>query len=151
LIREPSDAARQWEGWGTALKPAWEPILVFSKGDTEGVMPTVPLYYCAKAAKSEKNLDGDVDNNHVTVKPLKLMRFLVEAASKPGDLILDPFLGSGTTAAACAEEGRDFVGIERDPHYHEIASKRAGIVKGRADEVRGQSDLFDLMSELPEE
>jgi DNA modification methylase len=146
-----TEEAKKWEGYGTALKPAFEPILVFTKGESDWIMPAVPFYYCAKAAKSEKNLEGDVDNNHVTVKPLKLMRFLVEAASKPGDLILDPFLGSGTTAAACAEEGRDFVGIERDPHYHEIASKRVGIVKGRADDVRGQRDLFDLMSELPEE
>lgn len=142
---------RALEGHNVALKPAWEPVLVFTKGDSDWKMPPVPFYYCAKAAKSERHADGEVENNHVTVKPLKLMQWLVSLAAPKGSLILDPFLGSGTTAAACAEEGRDFVGIERDPHYFEIARKRVGVVKSKADEVQNQRGLFDLMAELPEE
>lgn len=143
--------AQRWDGWGTALKPAWEPVLVFTKGDSDWRMPPVPFYYCAKPAKSERHADGEVENNHVTVKPLKLMQWLVGLAAPKDALVLDPFLGSGTTAAACAEEGRSFVGIERDPHYFEIAQKRVGHHKGRADVVAAQRGLFDLMMELPEE
>jgi hypothetical protein len=146
----PSELQR-YKGYGTALKPSFEPILVFTKGDSEWKMPSVPFFYCAKAAKSEKSVEGEVENTHVTVKPQKLMGWLVELAAPKGSLILDPFLGSGTTAAACAEQGRDFVGIERDPHYFEIASKRVGIVKGRADELQAQRDLFDLAMGLDDE
>lgn len=146
-----TEDAKRWEGWGTALKPSWEPVLVFTKGASDWKMPPVPFFYCAKAGKSERNVEGEVENNHVTVKPLRLMMWLVSLAAPKGSLILEPFLGSGTTAAACAEEGRDFVGIERDPHYFEIASKRVGVIKGRVDEVLNQRALFDLMSELPEE
>lgn len=146
----PSELQR-YKGYGTALKPAWEPVLCFTKGDSDWQVPSVPFFYCAKAAKSEKNVEGEVENNHVTVKPLKLMEWLVSLAAPKGALILDPFLGSGTTAAACAEQGRDFVGIERDPHYFEIARKRVGVVKGRADEVRQGRDLFDLAMGLDDE
>jgi len=146
-----SEVAKEWEGWGTALKPAWEPVLVFSKGPTSWQMPRVPFFYCAKAAKAEKNLDGEVENNHVTVKPVQLMEWLVGLASPKGGLILEPFLGSGTTAVACAEQGRDYAGIERDPAYFALAGQRVGIVQGRADEVAGQRAVFDLIFELDEE
>lgn len=146
-----TEQAAKWNGWGTALKPSWEPVLVFSRGPTSWQMPGVPFLYCAKAIKSEKNLEGEVENNHVTVKPQRLMEWLVEMAAPKGGLVLEPFLGSGTTAVACAEQGRSYVGIERDPAYFELASKRVGIVKGRVDEVVGQRALFDLMSDLPEE
>lgn len=151
-ITVPStEAAKEWDGWGTALKPAWEPVLMFTKGESDWQMPVVPFYYCPKPAKAEKNADGEVRNDHVTVKPLRLMQWLVGLACPKGGLVLEPFLGSGTTAAACAEEGRDFVGIERDPHYFGLASKRVGVVKGRAEETQRQRDAFDFMAELPEE
>ena len=146
-----TEEAKKWEGYGTALKPAFEPILVFSKGETDWVMPAVPFCYSAKAGKSEKNLQGDLDNNHVTVKPLKLMEWLVGQVGQPGQIILDPFVGSGTTAAACVAQGVDFVAIERDPHYHEIASKRVGVLKGRAKEVLNQRLAFEAIDELPQE
>ena len=143
--------AKRWDGYGTALKPSWEPVLVFTKGESTWQMPPVPFFYCAKATKSERDVEGEVENTHVTVKPLRLMRWLVGLAAPRGGIVLDPFLGSGTTAAACAEEGRDFVGIERDPQYYEIARKRVGVVKGRADEIARQREAFDLMSELEQE
>jgi hypothetical protein len=140
------------DGYNVALKPSFEPVLVFTKGESEWRMPLVPFFYCAKAAKAEKSVEGEVENNHVTVKPLKLMRWLVGlAAPERGSLVLDPFLGSGTTAVACAEEGRDFVGIERDPHYFEIASKRVGVVKGKVDEVQDQRDIFEYAMGLEDE
>ena len=146
-----TEEAKKWDGWGTALKPAWEPVLVFTKGESSWRMPQVPFCYAAKPAKSERGVDGEVDNDHVTVKPVKVMEWLVDLSCPKGSLVLEPFLGSGTTAVACVGQGRDFVGIERDPHYFELASKRVGVVKGRSDEVRRQRDAFDYMSELPEE
>lgn len=61
---------------------------------------------------------------HPNEKPISLMRNLVELCSAPGDLILDPFMGSGTTGVACIELGRRFVGIEIDPMFFAVAQKR---------------------------
>jgi site-specific DNA-methyltransferase (adenine-specific) len=58
------------------------------------------------------------------VKPLELMRWLVRLACPPGGLVLDPFMGSGTTGAAAKLEGRRFCGIEREATYLEIARAR---------------------------
>lgn len=61
---------------------------------------------------------------HPTQKPLGLMRWVIEHYTQPGDLVVDPYCGSGTTGLACAELGRDFIGIEREAAYVEIARKR---------------------------
>ena len=61
---------------------------------------------------------------HPTQKPLALVDKLVRSSSRPGDLVLDPFLGSGTTAVACERTGRRWVGIEKDPTYLAMARKR---------------------------
>jgi len=64
-------------------------------------------------------------NHHPTVKPIALMRYLVRLTKTPtGGVVLDPFMGSGTTGIACELEGRDFIGIEREAEYVEIAEKR---------------------------
>jgi len=67
---------------------------------------------------------------HPFEKPLDLIRRLVLAASDPGDLVLDPFGGSGTTAAACAMTGRRCLLIEREPAYAAIARKRVAEAMG---------------------
>ena len=61
---------------------------------------------------------------HPTQKPLEAIRPLIEAYSRPGDIVLDPFAGSGTTAAAARQLHRSFIGIELDPTYHRNAEKR---------------------------
>jgi site-specific DNA-methyltransferase (adenine-specific) len=61
---------------------------------------------------------------HPTEKPVKLMNRLVLASSNEGDTILDPFMGSGTTGVAAKTLGRSFIGIELDPDYFALASKR---------------------------
>lgn len=63
-------------------------------------------------------------NAHPTVKPLALMRWLVRLACPPGGLVLDPFAGSGSTGAATVQEDRQFVGIERDGAYVDVACAR---------------------------
>lgn len=61
---------------------------------------------------------------HTTQKPLELMLSIVEDFTDPGDVVLDPFSGSGTTGLACRILGRDFIGWERDVSYHGIATRR---------------------------
>jgi len=107
------------------------------------------FFYCAKASKRERNIgcedmeeqivnDGrekDIDNayqrgttlrknTHPTVKPIALMEYLVKLVSREGQVVLDPFMGSGTTGMACKKLGRDFVGIEMEEEYIEIAKAR---------------------------
>ncbi len=186
--------ALEWNGWGTALKPAWEPIILAmkpldgtyasnalehgvaglnieasriplegeapptgsgkgsknskfeqvrrSKGNDGNETPAAGrwpanvlfdeaaaeelgqpsrFFYCAKAGKKDRG-EG---NDHPTVKPQSLMRWLARLTSTPeGGLVLDPFMGSGSTGVAAVAEGRDFCGIELDEHYIEIAASR---------------------------
>lgn len=267
-----TDAARQWQGWGTALKPAWEPIIVARKPlcgtvaenvlkhgtgginvdgcrvGTEAIVslkglgqnanmnddnwkgigsrpaPTVSVgrwpanvihdgsdevvglfpanvkggtwnrtagarhfnnegeptgyqtsgsdastgsaarfFYCAKASKADRdegceglderenasqnygtkgvNLtrkDGGENrvlprrNNHPTVKPTALMRYLCRLVTPPGGVVLDPFTGSGSTGKAAILEGFRFIGIEREAEYVEIAKARIGAAEAGA-------------------
>ena len=229
LTGPATDAAKQWQGWGTALKPAWEPIIVARKplegtvaenvqahgtgalnidgcrigqtvetwpatrsyapgqmqpggiGNTvatgtvppgrwpanlihdgseevvalfpadagafapvRGTEPSVPakntygtyargggafhadtgsaarFFYTAKASK----WDRDEGNTHPTVKPTELMRYLCRLVTPPGGVILDPFMGSGSTGCAAALEGFKFIGIEIEPKYFDIACQR---------------------------
>lgn len=64
------------------------------------------------------------NEGHPTQKPLDLMQWLVSTYTNPGDRVLDPFAGSGSTGAACVALHREFVGVELDPKYHAIAQRR---------------------------
>lgn len=77
----------------------------------------------------EKNFEGGfpdtlVKNHHPTVKPLKLMSYLITLFSREGDVVLDPFVGSGTTCVAAKKLNREYIGIERETEYVEIAEAR---------------------------
>ena len=63
-------------------------------------------------------------NIHPTVKPLTLMNYLVVLGSRKGDVVLEPFAGSGTTALACVSQERDYIAIEREEEYYDIAKAR---------------------------
>ena len=194
-----TDAARQWQGWGTALKPALEPITVARKplvgtvaanvlehgtgalnidgcrvGWPDGKVPeigtpawggpakkltAVPgqdgetveraepnqagrwpanlihdggdevaqllgdaarFFYCAKASKSDRG----ADNIHPTVKPTDLMAYLCRLVTPPGGVVLDPFMGSGSTGKAAVREGFSFIGCELSSEYIDIAKAR---------------------------
>jgi DNA modification methylase len=114
------------------------------------------FFYCAKASKSERNygLDGLEErkvlryseikqgtlpqqtpycgvveqNHHPTVKPIKLMRYLVRLVTPPNGTVLDPFGGSGTTGVACKLEGFDFILIEKETEYIPIIEGRISAV-----------------------
>jgi DNA modification methylase len=81
----------------------------------EGINQDIPIYNGDKA--------GGIDE-HPTQKPVELMKRLIKIHSKSNDLILDPFLGGGTTAVACKQLGRRFIGIEIREKYCEIARKK---------------------------
>ncbi len=192
--------AQQWDGWGTALKPALEPITVARKpfqgtvannvlehgtgainidgcrvesneqwkqsGEIKGLSyrrfvnafkanlnnsgrseshpagrwpanlihdgtdeVTQPLndsarfFYCAKASKTDRG-EG---NTHPTVKPTDLMAYLCRLVTPPGGVVPDPFMGSGSTGKAAIREGFDFIGIDLDPAYVEIAKQRINV------------------------
>ena len=76
--------------------------------------------YCAKASKKDRG-EG---NNHPTVKPTELMAYLCRLVTPPGGVVLDPFMGSGSTGKAAMREGFHFMGIEMDPEYLAIAEAR---------------------------
>jgi site-specific DNA-methyltransferase (adenine-specific) len=108
------------------------------------------FFYCAKASKSERNngceggndveahefirtgIDGRGNtyttkpnkNHHPTVKPIALMEYLVKLVCPVNGVVLDPFMGSGTTGIACKNLGRRFIGIEIDAGYYDIAYQR---------------------------
>ena len=63
-------------------------------------------------------------NNHPTVKPIELMKYLIRLITPPGGVVLDPFNGSGSTGCAAVELGHEYIGCELDPAYAEIARKR---------------------------
>ena len=65
---------------------------------------------------------------HPTQKPIALFEYLIKTYTNEGDLVLDPFIGSGTTAIACINTKRNFLGIEIDEEYCEIARKRIGTI-----------------------
>ena len=187
-----------YEGWGTALKPALEPITVARKPFKGTVANNVlehgtgginidgcrvgerfpanlihdgsdevkeltgeaaRFFYCAKASKKDRNEGcegmeevkvnkmgsfgsqedfkcpdganrvGDKGsslqkNHHPTVKPTALMQYLVRLVTPPNGIVLDPFMGSGSTGKACMLEVFDFIGIEMEEEYIKIAEKR---------------------------
>jgi DNA modification methylase len=85
------------------------------------------FFYCAKSHKSERNAcyNGDsVDNKHPTVKPLKLLRYLIQLITPQGGITLDPFAGSGSTGLAARQLGFDFVLIEKELESVNIAKQR---------------------------
>lgn len=78
------------------------------------------FFYVAKASKRERG----TGNNHPTVKPIKLMKYLCKLITPPNGIVLDPFMGSGSTGLAAINLGFDFIGIEKELEYLEIATKR---------------------------
>ena len=226
----------EWEGWGTALKPALEPItmarkpfktsvaenvlkngvgginidacrvgttdkMVYSNSGKKGVIPyyntgtteqhkqgrfpanfihdgseevtdlleeSSRFFYCAKASKKDRNegcenleekkysydgRDKEIENayqinksisnnNHPTVKPTNLMRYLVRLVTPKNGIVLDCFMGSGSTGKACALEGLEFVGIDLDKDYCEIAKARIDKAIEDKKQDEAQQELF---------
>jgi site-specific DNA-methyltransferase (adenine-specific) len=112
----------------------WEAFKGTSNGGDTG--SAARFFYCAKTSKRDR---GD-DNNHPTVKPTDLMRYLCRLVTPPGGVVLDPFMGSGSTGKAAVAEGFCFIGIEREAEYLEIARRR--IVEPDPEAAACQQGLF---------
>lgn len=89
-------------------------------------------FYCSKPSKAERQ----ALNHHETVKPVTLMRWLVRLVTPTGGLVLDPFLGSGTTGIACEIEGFPWIGIEQDPSTAAMAQARIARDDGAVAEAK---------------
>ena len=102
------------------------------------------FFYCAKVSKKERNIGQSTDgkNNHPTVKPVALMKYLITLITPKGGKVLDPFNGSGSTGMACVELGYEYTGCELDPDYIEISKVRieAWYAENKPEEV---NEYFD--------
>ena len=115
-------------------------------GEVEGYQK---FFYCPKASKAEKQfgLNGSAGNtagaknDHPTVKPVDLMGYLVRLVTPNGGLVLDPFCGSGSTGMGCAQEGRDFVGIELVSDYCDIARLRIDASQAAKDSASESAEV----------
>jgi site-specific DNA-methyltransferase (adenine-specific) len=142
-------------------------------GGYNGEGSAARFFYCAKASKSERNagLEGlpEVENRgnygsiqdnrphtkegytykavtqniHPTVKPIALMRYLVKMVTPPNGVVLDPFLGSGTTAVAATLEGFQWIGCELTPDYWPIIEARTEWAEAESAKISpSQPKLF---------
>ncbi|MDX1946040.1 MAG: site-specific DNA-methyltransferase [Pirellulaceae bacterium] len=133
-------SSRRWEGWRVGnLRPVFEPILWFTKpyeiGGTiaDNVLEHEIGAFHEKAfvryAKSPDNVirvqsDAQDGGLHPTQKPLRLMQALIELTTSPGQVVCDPFCGSGTTLIAARTLDRRYLGVEISAEYHRTAAKR---------------------------
>ena len=138
--RKDFDNAKRYEGWKVGnLRPLFEPILWFMKPYKIGsTLADNILKYGLGAyneniiAKYKQKASNNVhfESNksdiglHSAQKPLQLIKFLVELISIEGQVILDPFAGSGTTLLACKELNRNFIGFENNKIFIDIAKNR---------------------------
>lgn len=162
LARAPLDGTtpQNLEAWGTGAlnieaarvgpQRYWPANIALSHGpdcpaelvDTPGTGSS-RLFYCPKTSRAEREAGCEqlparlaalytgrsrkprvLSNIHPTVKPLKLMRWLVKLVTPPDGLVLDPFAGSGSTGVSAVLEGRQFLGIEREGQYVDVACAR---------------------------
>jgi site-specific DNA-methyltransferase (adenine-specific) len=138
-----TDLAKKYEGskLGFQPKPAVEHIIIGMKPHgqksyidnvlnfealPDNIKMTYPFIQVPKPAKKEKMLGTD-KTIHPTIKPIKLMSYIITLFTREGDWVLDPFLGSGTTGIASKLINRHFVGIEREKEYFDICEERLSV------------------------
>lgn len=100
----------------------FEYILFFRKGKGHKINHCGTSDILSVPNKKTKGKDGK--NIHDTEKPIELMKILIDNSSQEGDTVLDPFMGVGTTGIAATVLNRDFIGIELDKAYFDIATER---------------------------
>jgi site-specific DNA-methyltransferase (adenine-specific) len=141
-------AAREWEGWRLGnLAPLFEPIIwMFKPYTIGGTIADNVLEYgvgamnpaaCMPEGRSLGNiLDSDFAPGerglHPAQKPVALLGILIKLTTRPGQLVLDPFCGSGSTGVACVNLARCFLGIERDAKH--LATARKRLTEQRAED-----------------
>lgn len=114
---------RKFIGLGWRYRPSYENILILSKNKDN-----YSFYDESKKVSNViEGINQDIPSNkwqHPTQKPVELMEHLIKIHSKPNDLILDPFAGSGTTLEAAKKLGRRYIGIELEDKYIEMCDRR---------------------------
>jgi len=114
------------------FKRTWEPLFLYRRTDSDKEVRVgagdwgkeLTDFDCHVAAVPQTNFKGVETKQHPAQKPLSVMRWLVNALSRPGELVCDPFCGSGTTGVAAIQLGRRFHGIECDVEYRALAERR---------------------------
>lgn len=122
-------------GLGWHYRPSYETIVIFSKSKNK-----YNWFTDRKDISNIVHMNNIIPQkgDHPTPKPVALMEYFLMIHSKPEDIILDPFSGSGTTAVACHNLGRHFICVEKDPDYHAASVKRL-------EEARRQMTIFDVL------
>lgn len=93
----------------------------------------------SKLYQSPTNKKDKDKFEHATIKPLTFVQRHIAHATQPNNIVLDPFMGSGTTAVACKNLGRQFIGFEINPKWHKIACDRLNNI-----DASGQLSLFTM-------
>jgi len=138
MLDEQSGESRSRSGGDRGNRQLWGSVLGQQKrngfNDSGGASR---FFYVAKASKRERG----ADNNHPTVKPIRLMRYLCRLITPPGGTVLDPFAGSGTTLLAGLMENFRAMGIEKEREYCDIIHKRINEYRER----NSGSDEFPIL------
>lgn len=116
----------------------WKPDLEYCLHFQKGARLNDGIHLKSKYFVSGTNKDDKKRFVHPTIKPLELVERHILHATQPGDMVLDPFMGSGTTALACKHTGRNYIGFEIDPEFYKIATDRLNGV-----DVHGTMSLLD--------
>lgn len=138
--RELTAEAEKWKGWRLGnLAPIWEPVAWFMKpykiGGTitdnilENEVGAMNIEECRLNGSSPTNmLEFGFEKNEIRIheaqKPLELIKYLIRLATQKGQTVLDPFMGSGTTAVATTRLSRNFIGFEANPVFHAKSMER---------------------------
>lgn len=126
-----------WAGKSATARPTFHYKTMKALNEDRQMRSDWHIPICS--GKERVRINGE--KAHSTQKPLALLRHIIAATSKPGDVILDPFLGSGTTAVAAKELGRRYIGIEREDRYVKVAKRRLDDV------IPFESELHSLVIE----
>jgi site-specific DNA-methyltransferase (adenine-specific) len=112
---------KKFVGLGWRYRPAYENIVVLAKNDNYNFFDT--SNNCSNVIEGINQVIPQ-EGEHPTVKPLALMERLIYIHTQPEMLVLDPFMGSGTTIIACKNLQRNYIGIELEEKYYDLAKKR---------------------------
>ena len=132
----PREKEAGLDGFNADLKPA-----IKRKVEAELTMTTCTTGYTCGGTTPRRN-------THATVKPIALMQWLIRLVTPPGGTVLDPFLGSGTTAIAAVLEGRPWIGVEREDEYAAIAQARIDWWTARRERWPGKS-VAEILKVVP--
>lgn len=123
---------------GRAYMSQFEYILMFRKGEFKQVNDCSISDIISVPNVKPKDRNGN--NLHDTPKPIRLMEILIQQSSNKKDLVLDPFMGIGSTAIACIRTDRKYYGFEIDKKYYDISVKRLQQTKNEI-----ETDLFGMI------